>query len=347
MREKTSIRLAINGFGRIGRNVLRALYESGYRDRVQVVAINDLGDLETSSHLLRYDTVHGRFAAVVSHDQHSLIVNGDVIRYCQQAKPAQLPWRELAVDVVLECTGRFTRRDQAMQHVDAGAKRVLISAPGEEVDATVVFGVNDQTLRPEHRVVSNASCTTNCLAPLAKVLHDAFGIEQGMMTTIHSYTNDQQLLDLNHKDIYRARAAAQSMIPTKTGAAKAVSLVLPELKGKLDGMAVRVPTINVSLVDLNVRLNCETTIAEVNGRVAAAAAGALNGVLRVNSEPLVSIDFNHDNASCIFDSTQTKVAGHWVKLMAWYDNEWGFSHRMLDSAMVLARLPEPVATAAA
>ncbi len=342
-----TIRLAINGFGRIGRNVLRALYESGYRDRVQIVAINDLGDLETSSHLLRYDTVHGRFSAVVSHDDNTLTVNGDRIRYCQQASPAQLPWRELAVDVVLECTGRFTRHDQAMQHIEAGAKRVLISAPGEEVDATVVFGVNDHTLRPHHRIVSNASCTTNCLAPLAKVLHEAFGIEQGMMTTIHSYTNDQQLLDLNHKDIYRARAAAQSMIPTKTGAAKAVSLVLPELKGKLDGMAVRVPTINVSLVDLNVRLHCETTVTEVNERIAAAAAGALKGILKINNEPLVSVDFNHDNASCIFDSSQTKVAGRWVKLMAWYDNEWGFSHRMLDSAMVLAQLPEPVATAAA
>jgi len=333
-----TIRLAINGFGRIGRNTLRALYESGYRDRVQVVAINDLGALDTSAHLLRYDSVHGRFAGTVSTDLDALTVNGDRISYFQSAQPALLPWRELQIDVVLECTGRFTRREQALAHVHAGAGRVLISAPGDDVDATIVHGVNQHVLSKEHLVVSNASCTTNCLAPIAKILNDAIGIEQGMMTTIHSYTNDQHLLDLNHTDIYRARAAAQSMIPTKTGAAKAVGLVLPELKGKLDGMAVRVPTINVSVIDLNFLASRETSADEVNRIMREAATGNLQGILRYNEEPLVSIDFNHDSASSCFDANQTKVNGRWVKLMAWYDNEWGFSHRMLDNALNLAAL---------
>jgi glyceraldehyde 3-phosphate dehydrogenase len=334
------IRIAINGFGRIGRNVLRALYESGYRNRMQIVAINDLGDLDTSAHLLRYDTVHGRFAGHVSTDLDALLVNGDRISYFQSAQPVLLPWRELKIDVVLECTGRFTKREQALAHVHAGAGRVLISAPGDDVDATVVHGVNHQVLKKDHLVVSNASCTTNCLAPVAKVLNDAIGIEQGMMTTIHAYTNDQQLLDLNHKDVYRARSATQSMIPTKTGAAKAVGLVLPELKGRLDGMAVRVPTINVSLVDLNVLLKRETSVDEINQLMRDAAHNELRGILRYNEEPLVSIDFNHDSASSSFDATQTKVNGRWVKLMAWYDNEWGFSHRMLDNALNLAALSQ-------
>ena len=341
-----TIRVAINGFGRIGRNVLRALYESGYHDRIEVVAINDLGDLETSAHLLRYDSVHGRFSAPVSTEGAVLSVNADRIHYLQASQPVLLPWGDLKIDVVLECTGRFTQREQALAHVHAGARRVLISAPGEDVDATVVHGVNQHSLRAEHRVISNASCTTNCLAPLAKVLNDALGIEQGMMTTIHAYTNDQQLLDLNHKDVYRARSATQSMIPTKTGAAKAVALVLPELKGKLDGMAVRVPTINVSLVDFNVLVKRETTVVEVNQLMQAAAEYPLAGILRYNAEPLVSVDFNHDSASCYFDATQTKVNGRWLKLMAWYDNEWGFSHRMLDNALNLAALDHPVAASA-
>ena len=333
-----TVRLAINGFGRIGRNVLRALYESGYRDRVQVVAINDLGDLPTSAHLLRYDSVHGRFPAAVDTDAMQLLVNGDRIHYLQVAQPASLPWQALDIDVVLECTGRFTRREQAQAHLQAGAARVLISAPADDADATIVHGVNQQRLKVGDRIVSNASCTTNCLAPIVNILNDAIGIEQGMMTTIHAYTNDQQLLDLNHQDIYRARSATQSMIPTKTGAAKAVGLVLPELKGRLDGMAVRVPTINVSLVDLNVLLQRDVTVAQVHHLLREAAAGPLRGILRYNDEPLVSVDFNHDSASSVFDATQTKLNGRWLKLMAWYDNEWGFSHRMLDNALNLAAL---------
>ena len=338
-----TVRLAINGFGRIGRNVLRALYESGYRDRVQVVAINDLGDLPTSAHLLRYDSVHGRFPAAVGSDAMQLLVDGDRIHYLQIAQPALLPWQALDIDVVLECTGRFTKREQAQAHLQAGAARVLISAPADDADATIVHGVNQQRLKKTDRIVSNASCTTNCLAPIVKILNDGIGIEQGMMTTIHAYTNDQQLLDLNHHDIYRARSATQSMIPTKTGAAKAVALVLPELKGRLDGMAVRVPTINVSLVDLNVLLQREVTIAQVHQLLREAAAGPLHGILRYNDEPLVSIDFNHDSASSVFDATQTKLNGRWLKLMAWYDNEWGFSHRMLDNALNLAALGTPAA----
>ncbi|QGX40227.1 type I glyceraldehyde-3-phosphate dehydrogenase [Permianibacter aggregans] len=329
------IRIAINGFGRIGRNVLRAIYESDYRDRVQVVAINDLGDAKTCAHLLRYDSVHGRFAAQVALAGQTLSINGDAIDMLAIAQPEQLPWKTLNIDVVLECTGRFTSRTQAEAHLRAGARKVIISAPADEVDATVVFGVNDQLLTADMQIISNASCTTNCLAPVAKVLNDAIGIEQGMMTTVHSYTNDQQLLDLNHKDIYRARSATQSMIPTKTGAAKAVGLVLPELKGKLDGMAVRVPTINVSLVDLHFLAKRETSADEVNQTIKKACTGKLGGVLKYNEEPLVSVDFNHDSASSTFDANQTKVSGRWVKVMAWYDNEWGFSHRMVDNAIAL------------
>lgn len=332
-----TIRIAINGFGRIGRNVVRALYESGYRDRVQLVAVNDLGDLVGSAHLLRYDSVHGRFATPVSHDGNKLVIGGDEVLYCSQPDPTQLPWRTLGVDVVLECTGRFTSRDKAAIHLQAGARKVLISAPADDADATIVFGVNHQSLKPEWDIVSNASCTTNCLAPVAKVLHEAIGIEQASMTTIHSYTNDQQLLDLNHKDIYRSRSATQSMIPTKTGAAKAVGLVLPQLKGKFDGMAVRVPTINVSLVDLNALMCRDTSIDEVHRVIAQAAeAGPLAGILQFNTEPLVSVDFNHVSASSVFDANQTKVSGRWLKVMAWYDNEWGFSHRMLDTSLALA-----------
>ncbi len=332
-----SIRLAINGFGRIGRNVLRALYESGYRDRLQVVAINDLGDLDTSAHLFRFDSVHGRFPGEVSASDQHLIVNGDIIAFSSAKEPADLPWRKLGVDVVLECTGRFTSRSTAQMHLAAGAKKVIISAPGEDVDATVVYGVNHQVIHAGMQIISNASCTTNCLAPVAKVLNDAVGIEQGMMTTIHSYTNDQVLLDLNHKDIYRARSATQSMIPTKTGAAKAVGLVLPELKGKLDGMAVRVPTINVSLVDFHFLARRDTNADEINALIQnAAVQGPLRGILCYNEEPLVSVDFNHTPASSHFDATQTRVSGRWVKVMAWYDNEWGFSNRMLDNALVLA-----------
>lgn len=328
-----TIRVAINGFGRIGRNVLRALYEGGYRDRIQIVAINDLGDLATSVHLLRYDSVHGRFPGSVGSIEGKMVVNGDIISYCSVADPTQLPWRAQNVDVVFECTGRFVTRSSAAAHLTAGARKVIISAPAEDVDATVVFGVNHDVLRGDMQVISNASCTTNCLAPVAKVLHETIGIETGMMTTIHAYTNDQNLLDLAHKDIYRARSATQSMIPTKTGAAKAVGLVLPELKGKLDGMAVRVPTINVSVVDLNVLLSRDTTVAEINSLIRQAATGALKGVLEFCEEPLVSVDFNHTSASSHFDASQTKVNGRWVKVMAWYDNEWGFSNRMLDNAI--------------
>lgn len=331
------IRVAINGFGRIGRNVLRAIYESGYRDRVTVVAINDLADAKTCAHLLRFDTVHGRFQTNVVLDGSTMKVGSDVIKLVAIANPEQLPWAAENIDVVLECTGRFTSKSEAEAHLRAGAKKVIISAPADDVDATVVFGVNDDVLTSEMTVISNASCTTNCLAPVAKVLNDTIGIEQGMMTTVHAYTNDQQLLDLNHKDIYRARSATHSMIPTKTGAAKAVGLVLPELRGKLDGMAVRVPTINVSLVDLNFLAKRETTVEEVNQLIAKACTGKLEGVLKYNDEPLVSVDFNHDSASSTFDANQTKVSGRWVKVMAWYDNEWGFSHRMIDNAIAMMK----------
>jgi glyceraldehyde 3-phosphate dehydrogenase len=331
-----TIRVAINGYGRIGRNVLKALYEGGYRDRIQIVAVNDLGDAKLNTHLTRYDSVHGRFGFDVSLDGDLMTVAGDEIKFVSERDPANLPWGEMNVDVVYECTGLFTSRETAGKHISAGAKKVIISAPGTDVDATVVYGVNQQVLTAESTIISNASCTTNCLAPVAKVLNDAIGIENGQMTTIHAYTNDQNLSDVYHKDMYRARSATQSMIPTATGAAKAVGLVLPELKGKLDGMAVRVPTINVSLVDLNFVASRETTAEEINALLKAAAeSGPLKGVLTYNEEPLVSIDFNHQPASSNFDATQTKVSGNFVKVMSWYDNEWGFSNRMLDNTIAL------------
>ncbi|MDQ2077186.1 type I glyceraldehyde-3-phosphate dehydrogenase [Marinimicrobium sp. ABcell2] len=330
-----TIRVAINGYGRIGRNVLRALYESGYRDRIQVVGINDLGDSNMNAHLTKYDSVHGRFPGEVSVDGDKMIVNGDSIQITSERDPSKLPWGDLNVDVVYECTGIFTSRDKAMAHINAGAKKVIISAPGTDVDATAVYGVNHNTLKASHQIISNASCTTNCLAPVAKVLNDKFGIEQGSMTTIHAYTNDQNLSDVYHSDIYRARSATQSMIPTKTGAARAVSLVLPELEGKIDGMAVRVPVINVSLVDLNVLVSKDVTAEEVNAAMKEAAEKEMPGVLEYTDEPLVSIDFNHHPASSNFDSRQTKVMGRWVKVMSWYDNEWGFSNRMLDNTLAL------------
>ena len=330
-----TIRVAINGFGRIGRNILRALYESGKRQQIQIVAINDLSDAATNAHLLKYDSVHGPFSGTVEPTDQALRVNNDLIRICAERDPTQLPWADLSIDVVYECTGLFTQRDKAAAHLEAGAKKVIISAPTSDADATVVFGINHQTLSTEHQIISNASCTTNCLAPIAQPLHNALGIEQGLMTTIHAYTNDQHLTDVAHSDLYRARSATQSMIPTKTGAAAAVGLVLPELAGKLDGMAVRVPTANVSLVDLSFIASRETSIEEVNQIIADAAQGSLTGILEVNSLPLVSIDFNHNPASSIFDSTQTRVNERLVKVMAWYDNEWGFSNRMLDTTLAL------------
>jgi len=330
-----TIRAAINGYGRIGRNILRALYESGHRQQIQIVAINDFGDPKLHAHLTKYDSVHGRFDQPVSLQDDILTVGDDNILVCSEKEPSQLPWRDLEVDVVFECTGHFTSKATASAHLEAGAKKVIISAPGTDVDATVVFGVNDHVLTKDSHIISNASCTTNCLAPVAKVLHEAIGIEQGSMTTIHAYTNDQHLTDVYHSDVYRARSATQSMIPTKTGAAKAVGLVLPELDGKLDGMAVRVPTINVSLVDLTFIASRETSKEEVNRAIQTAADGKLRPVLGYNQEPLVSIDFNHRTESSIFDSTQTRVNGRLVKVMAWYDNEWGFSNRMIDTAIAL------------
>ncbi|MCA8866462.1 MULTISPECIES: type I glyceraldehyde-3-phosphate dehydrogenase [unclassified Halomonas] len=328
-----TIRVAINGFGRIGRNVLRALYENSYRDRVQVVAINDLGDPSLNSHLLRHDTVHGHFPFKVEHDAESITVDGDRIAISSERDPAKLPWASMNIDLVMECTGLFTKREAAAKHIEAGAKRVLISAPSPDADATIVYGVNDQVLTAEHTVVSNASCTTNCLAPVAKALNDAVGIENGLMTTVHAYTNDQNLSDVYHSDPYRARSATHSMIPTKTGAAAAVGLVLPELAGKFDGLAVRVPVINVSLVDLTFTAGRDTSKEEINAIVEKAAANS--PVLAVNAEPLVSIDFNHDANSSTFDANHTRVNGRLVKIMAWYDNEWGFSNRMLDTALAM------------
>jgi len=326
-----SIRVGINGYGRIGRNVLRALYESGRRD-IQIVAINDLGNSETNAHLTRYDTTHGRFSAEVLVQGDNLVINGDVIRVFSQRNPADIPWASVGVDVVLECTGLFTTKEKASAHIAGGAKKVLISAPGgKDVDATVVYGVNHHILNSSMTVVSNASCTTNCLAPLVKPLHEKIGLVKGIMTTIHSYTNDQVLTDVYHSDLRRARSATMSMIPTKTGAAAAVGLVLPELNGRLDGFAVRVPTINVSLVDLTFEAARATTVDEVNAIMKAASEGELKGVLNVNSAPLVSVDFNHDPASSTFDAGLTKVSGGTlVKVLSWYDNEWGFSNRMLD-----------------
>ncbi len=334
-----AIKVGINGYGRIGRNVLRALYEGKRTGEVQIVAVNDLGDAKINAHLTQHDSVHGRFPGEVKVDGDSLVVNGDRIRVLAERDPAKLPWGSLGVDYVFECTGLFTSKAKAAAHLAGGAKRVVISAPGgDDVDATVVYGVNHGVLSSKHTVISNASCTTNCLAPVAKVLNDAVGISAGIMTTIHSYTNDQVLTDVYHKDLRRARSATQSQIPTKTGAAAAVGLVLPELKGLLDGFAVRVPTINVSLVDLTFTAKRATTVEEINTAVRDAAASGLNGVLAYNTAPLVSIDFNHDAHSSIFDATLTKViAGTLVKVCAWYDNEWGFSNRMIDTALAWSK----------
>lgn len=334
-----AIKVAINGYGRIGRNILRAHYESGKKHGIEIVAINDLGNADTNAHLTRYDTVHGKFPGTVQVDGDSMVVNGDRIKVLAQRNPAELPWNTLGVDVVFECTGFFTSKEKASAHLKGGAKKVIISAPGgKDVDATVVYGVNEKTLKAAHTVISNASCTTNCLAPLAKALHDKIGIVQGLMTTVHSYTNDQVLTDVYHEDLRRARAAALNMIPTKTGAAAAVGLVLPELNGKLDGFAVRVPTPNVSLVDLTFTAGRSTTVAEVNAVLKAAAEGDLKGILEYTEDPIVSSDLNHNPASSIVDATLTKVVnGVLVKALAWYDNEWGFSNRMLDTTVALMK----------
>jgi glyceraldehyde 3-phosphate dehydrogenase len=334
------IKVAINGFGRIGRNILRAHYESSKKRGLQFVAINDLGDAATNAHLLRYDTVHGRFRGSVEVKEKSIVVNGDAIQVVAERDPAKLPWKALGVDVVLECTGLFTSKARAGAHLTAGAKKVIISAPGEkDVDRTVVFGVNEKTLKGSDTVISNASCTTNCLAPLVKAIDDRIGVSSGLMNTIHSFTNDQVLTDVYHKDLRRARAAGHNMIPTKTGAAAAVGLVLPHLNGKLDGFSIRVPTINVSIVDLTFVAKRPTTVEEVNRAVKQASESDLKGILEYNTEQLVSSDFNHNPASSIFDSTLTRVAdGTLVKVSSWYDNEWGFSNRMLDVAAVFAEV---------
>ncbi|MNR83547.1 Glyceraldehyde-3-phosphate dehydrogenase [compost metagenome] len=331
-----TIRVAINGYGRIGRNILRAHYEGGKKNDIQIVAINDLGDVKSNAHLTRYDTAHGKFPGTVEVDGDYMVVNGDKIRVFAQRNPAEIGWGELNVDVVLECTGFFTTKEKASAHIKGGAKKVIISAPGgKDVDATVVFGVNNNVLKASDTVISNASCTTNCLAPLVKPLNDKIGVVNGLMTTVHSYTNDQVLTDVMHEDLRRARSATQSMIPTKTGAAAAVGLVLPELNGKLDGFAIRVPTINVSLVDLSFVAARDTTVEEINAVMKEASEGALKGILTYQTEPLVSVDFNHNPASSNFDSTLTKVSGRLVKVSSWYDNEWGFSNRMLDTTVAL------------
>ncbi|MGQ0485755.1 MAG: type I glyceraldehyde-3-phosphate dehydrogenase [Hyphomicrobiales bacterium] len=332
------VRVAINGFGRIGRNIVRAIYESGRKD-IDVVAINDLGPVETNAHLLRYDSVHGRFPHEVKVEGDSIGIGADKFKVTAIRDPALLPWKELGADIALECTGLFTAKDKASAHLAAGAKRVLISAPGENSDLTVVFGVNHDKLTKDHIVVSNASCTTNCLAPVAKVLNDAIGIDKGFMTTIHAYTGDQPTLDTMHKDLYRARAAALSMIPTSTGAAKAVGLVLPELKGRLDGVAIRVPTPNVSAVDFKFVAKKATTVEEVNGAIKRAVEQQLKGILGYTNDPNVSIDFNHNANSSTFHMDQTKVIdGTLVRVLAWYDNEWGFSNRMADTAVAMGKL---------
>jgi len=332
------VKVAINGYGRIGRNILRALYESGRRNEIEIVALNDLGDANTNAHLTRHDSAHGPFPFDVKVDGEALVVDGDRIMVCAERDPAKLPWSQLGVDVVLECTGFFASKTKSSAHLQAGARKVVISAPaGKDVDATIVYGVNHTTLSSEHQVISNASCTTNCLAPLAKVLHESIGIEHGLMTTIHAYTNDQVLTDVYHEDLRRARSATQSMIPTKTGAAAAVGLVLPELDGRLDGFAIRVPTINVSVVDLTFTASRATSKEEIDRVVRTASEGALKGVLAFTDEPLVSIDFNHNPASSTYDASLTKVlGGSLVKVCAWYDNEWGFSNRMLDTTLALA-----------
>src|SRR6195952_1445785 len=332
-----TIRVAINGYGRIGRNTLRALYENGKKHDIEIVAINDLGDAKTNAHLTQYDTAHGKFPGDVSVDGDYLVVNGDRIRVLANRNPAELPWGELKVDVVLECTGFFTTKEKASAHITGGAKKVIISAPGgKDVDAPIVYGVNHHVLKASDTVISNASCTTNCLAPLVKPLNDKIGLVNGLMTTIHAYTNDQVLTDVYHEDLRRARSATHSQIPTKTGAASAVGLVLPELNGKLDGYAIRVPTINVSIVDLSFIAARDTTVDEVNGIMKAASeTGPLAGLLGYNTGPLVSVDFNHDSHSSTFDATLTKVSGRLVKVCSWYDNEWGFSNRMLDTTIAL------------
>ncbi|MES2141756.1 MAG: type I glyceraldehyde-3-phosphate dehydrogenase [Pseudomonadota bacterium] len=332
-------RVAINGYGRIGRNIVRALFESSKKHDIEIVAINDLGDININAHLTRYDTTHGKFPGTVAIEGDHLVINGQHIQMVSERDPEKLPWKDLNVDVVHECTGLFTTRDKASKHITAGAKKVIISAPaGKDIDATIVYGVNHHTLKANHTIISNASCTTNCLAPLAKPLHEKLGIKRGLMTTIHAYTNDQVLLDTHHSDMHRARSATQSMIPTKTGAAAALGLVLPELDGKLDGLAIRVPTINVSLVDLSFQAVRQTTVEEINKILKEASEEtALKGLLNYSEEPLVSIDYNHNPASSTVDATQTRVLGDFIKVLAWYDNEWGFSNRMLDVTTALMR----------
>ena len=332
-----SIRVAINGYGRIGRNILRAHYEGGKRHDLQFVAINDLGNAQTNAHLTRYDTVHGKFPGAVAVEGESMVVSGDRIQVCAKRSPAELPWKDLKVDVVLECTGLFTSKGKASAHLAAGAKKVIISAPGEkDVDRTIVLGVNDNTLRASDTVISNGSCTTNCLAPLVKAVDDRIGVVSGLMTTVHAYTNDQVLIDVFHKDLRRARSATHNMIPASSGAAAAIGLVLPHLNGKLDGFAFRVPTINVSIVDLTFLAKKPTTVDEVNDAAKQASQTDLKGILEYNSEPLVSSDFNHNVASSVFDATLTRVSnGTLVKVSSWYDNEWGFSNRMLDVTVAL------------
>jgi glyceraldehyde 3-phosphate dehydrogenase len=329
-----TIRVAINGYGRIGRSILRSIFENQRQHDFNVVAINDVSGINSTAHLTRYDSTHGRFGSVVEIEGNHLIVDGHSIVVTSERNPSLLPWKKLDIDLVFECTGRFTQRDDAMTHLNAGAKKVLISAPGKNADATIVYGVNHLILRAADTIVSNASCTTNCLAPVAKPLHDAIGIEQGLLNTVHSYTKDQLLLDGNHSDLHRARSATQSIIPTKTGAAAAVGLVLPELAGKLDGFAMRVPTLNVSVIDFTFISSRQTSVDEVNSIM----RGAQNDILHINEEPLVSCDFNHYPASAVFDTTQTKVMGQLVKVVAWYDNEWGFSNRMLDTAHYMMNL---------
>jgi len=331
-----TIRVAINGYGRIGRNILRAHYEGGKTHPIEIVAINDLGDAKTNAHLTQYDTAHGKFPGTVKVDGDAIVVNGDRVKVLANRNPAELPWGELGVDVVLECTGFFTSKEKASAHLKGGAKKVVISAPGgKDVDATIVYGVNHDVLKASHTVISNASCTTNCLAPLVKPLHDRIGVVTGLMTTIHAYTNDQVLTDVYHEDLRRARSATMSMIPTKTGAAAAVGLVLPELNGRLDGYAMRVPTINVSIVDLSFIAARDTSVDEINKIMREAADGPMNGVLAYSDAPLVSVDFNHNPASSTYDATLTKVSGRLVKVSSWYDNEWGFSNRMLDTTVAL------------
>lgn len=330
-----TIKIGINGFGRIGRNVMRALYESGYRHRMEIVAVNDTTDIPTNAHLIKHDTTHGKFPHVVETREDGLVIDGDFVRFFSDRDPTKIPWGACDVDIVFECTGVFATREKASMHLQAGAKKVLISAPGDKTMPTIVYGVNHNILKPTDFIVSNASCTTNCLAPVAKILHHHYGIKSGFMTTVHAYTNDQNLIDVAHKDLRRARAATQSMIPTKTGAAAAVGLVLPELNGKLDGYAVRVPVINVSMVDLTIDVEKMATPQEINAVLKAAAEEEMRGIMAYTNEPLVSADFNHTSVSATIDALETRVIGNLMKVVAWYDNEWGFSNRMLDTASVM------------